>query len=966
MNEEARPHRTYTVMRYLLIAFSALLPMLGLNAAPTFTIQGGTLTAVELHGATAVNIPSGVTSIGDNVFMRLTSLRRVSIPNGVTSIGHNAFYGCTSLSEVNIPDGVMTIGDWAFKDCRSLMGISIPSSVTRIGGDAFSGCGFTYTGNYGYGYFAGDYGGTGTGSPNVRWTIRNGELTDVELNGETDITIPSSVTSIGNNAFRYCYNLSSIIIPDSVTSIGSYAFADCHELMSVIVGNGVTRIESGAFSYCNSLSIVMFLGALPDCGNGAFGVVADGCVAYVDASVALPQDGDIWNSLTVRKIPLPRDAASLSRATFTIDHDELTHVALNDATVVMIPGSVTRIRANAFDDCHDLTSMLIPCSVTSIDHGAFRNCYNLTNVVLLASSTSISEPRIPSNMFQDCDRLTSVTIGHGVTRIGDCAFANCHELTSVTIPNSVTSIGERAFEYCSGMTSVTIGNGVTNIGNYAFLTCSRLTSVTIPASVTSIGNGAFAECFDLTSVLFLGNLPDCGSDAFKAVAINVNVGHGCCVAYVDASVASPQDGAIWNNLTVWKIPLPRDADSFSRATFTIRCGELTHVEPNGATLVMIPGSVTCIRHDAFDDCHDMTCVLIPNSVRTIEGGTFRNCRNLANIVMPTSVTSIEDAMFEGCDKLTGVVIPDSVTRIGSDVFSDCSSLTSVTIGKSVTSIGYRAFYGCSELTSVTIPDSMTIIETDTFTGCSSLTNVTIGNSVTCIEDAFRSCYSLRNIVIPNTVRFIWPSAFEGCSGLVSMLFLGDAPPSVGDFHTSSVGCKAYVKSTANGWPAEGEYWNGLEVVCYGGKSAKATIEESMNGYALASNEGETLCEGDIALTAVLNGVIVDTKKGYNVEIAADGKSATARLKTPTFGAAAIVADDDPPETDSSDPTGALVESDGVALSTQPWANDDEEIGALPVAAVPGLYYRRLGVTALTISLLAQRCRRQPIHSISAS
>lgn len=877
-----------------LTAFSALLPLLGLNAAPTFTIQGGTLTAVELHGATAVNIPSGVTSIGDNVFMRLTSLRSVSIPNGVTSIGHNAFYGCTSLSEVNIPDGVMTIGDWAFKDCRSLMGISIPSSVTRIGGDAFSGCGFTYTGNYGYGYFVGDYGGTtGSGTPNVKWTIRNGELTDVELNGETDITIPSSVTSIGNNAFRYCYNLSNIIIPDSVTSIGSYAFSDCHELMSVIVGNGVTKIESGAFSYCNTLSIVIFLGALPDCGNGAFGVVANGCVAYVDASIASPQDGDIWNNLTVRKIPLPRDAASLSRATFTIDHDELTHVVLNDATVVMIPGSVTRIRANAFDDCHDLTSMLIPCSVTSIDHGAFRNCYNLTNVVLLASSTSINEPRIPSNMFQDCDRLTSVTIGHGVTKIGDYAFANCHELTSVTIPNSVTSIGERAFEYCSGMTSVTIGNGVRNIGNYAFLTCEKLTSVTIPASVTNIGNCAFAECFDLTSVLFLGNLPDCGNDAFKAVAINVNVGHGCCVAYVEASVDSPQDGDIWNNLTVRKIPLPRDADSFSRATFTIRYGELTHIEPNGATLVMIPGSVTCIRHDAFDDCRDMSCVLIPNSVRSIEGGTFSDCRNLANIVMPVSVARIEDALFEGCDKLTSVVIPDSVTSIGSDAFSNCSSLT----------------------------------------------NVTIGNSVTCIENAFCNCCSLRNVVIPNSVRFIWPSAFDGCSSLVSMMFLGDAPPSVGGFHTSSAGCKACVKSTANGWPAEGEYWNGLEVVYYGGKSAKATIEESMNGYALAANEGETLSEGDIALTAVLDDVIVDTTKGYDVEIAADGKSATARLKTPTFGAAAIVAGDDPPDADSSDPTGTLVESDGVTLSTQPWPNDDEEIGALPVAAVPGLFYR---------------------------
>lgn len=126
---------------------------------------------------------------------------------------------------------------------------------------------------------------------------------------------------------------------------------------------------------------------------------------------------------------------------------------------------------------------------------------------------------------------------------------------------------------------------------------------------------------------------------------------------------------------------------------------------------------------------------------------------------------------------------------------------------------------------------------------------------------------------------------------------------------------------------------------YGVVAEKATCERTDGGYSLTAKDGETLVEGDIALTAVLDGTVVDTTKGYDVVIAADGKGATARMKTPTFGAAALVADDDPPETDSSDPTGTLVESDGVTLSTQPWPNDDEEIGALPVAAVPGLYYQ---------------------------
>ena len=106
---------------------SVLLPMLGLNAAPTFTIQGGTLTAVELHGATAVNIPSGVTSIGDNVFMRLTSLRSVLIPNGVTSIGNGAFAECFDLTSVLFLGSLPDCGSDAFKAVA--INVNLDSSV---------------------------------------------------------------------------------------------------------------------------------------------------------------------------------------------------------------------------------------------------------------------------------------------------------------------------------------------------------------------------------------------------------------------------------------------------------------------------------------------------------------------------------------------------------------------------------------------------------------------------------------------------------------------------------------------------------------------------------------------------------------------------------------------------------------------------------------------------------------------
>ena len=143
-----------------------------------------------------------------------------------------------------------------------------------------------------------------------------------------------------------------------------------------------------------------------------------------------------------------------------------------------------------------------------------EGCTSLTSVTIGNGVTSIGE-----DAFWKCTSLTSVTIGNNVTSIGRYAFEDCTSLTSVTIPDKVTSIGDEAFYNCGALTSITIPDSVTGIGIEAFKNCGGLTSVTIGNGVTSIGNSAFENCLKLTSATFFGDSPTTlGTDMFKNVA----------------------------------------------------------------------------------------------------------------------------------------------------------------------------------------------------------------------------------------------------------------------------------------------------------------------------------------------------------------------------------------------------------------------------------------------------------------
>ena len=215
------------------------------------------------------------------------------------------------------------------------------------------------------------------------------------------MTIPNSVTSIGNRAFEYCSGLTSVTFPNSVTSIGYFAFKGCSGLTSVTIPNSVTSIDYEAFSDCSGLQkvIVEDITAWCNISFGEFGANPLYCAHHL----------------------------------YSDENTEIKNL--------VIPNSVTSIGSEAFYGCSGLTSVTIPNSVTSIGFRAFYGCRGLTSVTIPNSVTSIG-----SDAFLGCSGLTSVTIPNSVTSIGDYAFYNCSGLTEVvSLIEEPFEINERVF-----------------------------------------------------------------------------------------------------------------------------------------------------------------------------------------------------------------------------------------------------------------------------------------------------------------------------------------------------------------------------------------------------------------------------------------------------------------------------------------------------------------------------------------
>ncbi len=271
----------------------------------------------------------------------------------------------------------------------------------------------------------------------------------------TSLTVPATVTTIADNAFCYCSNLSEFTIPSGVKTIEPYTFFCCYSLKAITIPDGVTTIGYGAFSACDGLAYVSIPSSVTSIGDEAF----DGCYFMPSALVnnSTLTSSDNWGATMC-------DESTNNE--LVIKDGVLLKGRRWASSDIIIPNNVTAIADRAFY-LGGLTSVIIPESVTSIGEEAFAWC-QLTSLVIPGSVETIG-----NSAFYRCS-LTSLTLGEGITTIGEKAFMENVYLTSLTIPNSVTAIGREAFSGNSSLQSVTVGDNVLSIGYNAFYTYTNL------------------------------------------------------------------------------------------------------------------------------------------------------------------------------------------------------------------------------------------------------------------------------------------------------------------------------------------------------------------------------------------------------------------------------------------------------------------------------------------------------------
>ncbi len=638
--------------------------------------DGKTVTQIDMGAfggsdlLTKVVIPDTVTDIGAYAFENCIALQSIAIPDSVKSIGYGAF-GHTGITTATIGSGTESIGIGAFASCENLKEISVsasnkkytsdngvlfdkeqkvlisypaaktgeyivPVSVEEIADMAFEGAKNLSKATLNYGLKKiGDYAFAYAGIKNITIPSSVSQIGEGAFSGceaLSEISWPYSVSAVENRTFEGCLNLTSVVLPEGVKTISDMAFIDCIGLKEIVLPDTLTTIGSSAFRNCKKLETVVLPEGLTSIGNNAFMHASQLKSANFKGVPPTNFGGNVFTGTSIE---------------FVIGYTE------SNAKAWAPKGETTW---NGYSIVKfDEANIDIP------EDAQFEYMLVGGNAVITGYKGTGGEVTVPA------------TIGNNytVTAIDDYAFA-FSKITKITLPDTVTSIGTEAFSYCAQLTSVSFGTGLSTLGIAIFASSPKVATLSVASgnSVYQVIDNAIYTKDGLALVVCAP--ASTGKFTVKEGTVNVAA------------------SAFESCEKIQEIVLPSTVKSIGNYAF-FGCSALKQIN--------LGNQINSIGESAFYMCKSLTEIVLPTGISNIGDNTFTDCTALKNVYLQEGVKTIGYAAFASCTALETLTIPDGVEKIGESAFNGCSSLKTVFVGATVENIGSYAFRDAKSLTS---------------------------------------------------------------------------------------------------------------------------------------------------------------------------------------------------------------------------------------------------------------------------